>query len=226
MRRLLARCASIKVRCRPSNLQNGCSAFTTPAPCVQRLPAPAASVSTATSPPRRASRPALRKSSRQRLPWHPPHRASCTSSMSALAGRRFWARPIRPFLRSARICSCCTRSKPFCSSNRGRLCPRPPSAWTRGNKTVKQSIAPCRRSSGRLRQAAPNLSSSARRSGRDCGSARSQRGAMQRVITARQQRLHRQQLGQGAALVDREIINDRFHRERQGVLQLALGLRT
>ena len=40
----------MKVRCRPASLQNGCRALTTPAPCVQRLPAPAASVTTATSP--------------------------------------------------------------------------------------------------------------------------------------------------------------------------------
>ena len=50
MRRLLARCTSRNVRCRPPSLQKGCSALTMPAPCVQRLPAPAASVTTATSP--------------------------------------------------------------------------------------------------------------------------------------------------------------------------------
>ena len=50
MRRLLARCASRKLRCFPPNLQNGCSAFTAPAPCVQRLPIPPARVTTATAP--------------------------------------------------------------------------------------------------------------------------------------------------------------------------------
>ena len=49
-RRLLARWTSMKVRCVPPSLQNGCRALTTPAPCVQRLPAPPASVTTATSP--------------------------------------------------------------------------------------------------------------------------------------------------------------------------------
>ena len=48
--RLLAKWVSANVRWRPASLQNGCSALTTPAPCVQRLPAPAASVTTATSP--------------------------------------------------------------------------------------------------------------------------------------------------------------------------------
>ena len=57
MRRDLARCVSRKVRCRPPSLAKGCSALTTPAPCVQREPAPAASVTTATSPLRSAASP-------------------------------------------------------------------------------------------------------------------------------------------------------------------------
>ena len=57
--RLLARCNSMKLRYRPWKRWNGCSALTTPAPCVQRLPAPAASVNTATSPRREPSAPAF-----------------------------------------------------------------------------------------------------------------------------------------------------------------------
>ena len=59
--RLLARWVSMNERWRPPSLQNGCSALTTPAPWVQREPAPAARVTTATSPFFKAARPFLRE---------------------------------------------------------------------------------------------------------------------------------------------------------------------
>ncbi len=46
-------------------MQNGCKAFTTPAPWVQREPAPAASVTTATSPLASAARPRFTQAIRQ-----------------------------------------------------------------------------------------------------------------------------------------------------------------
>ena len=49
----------MNVRWRPPSLQNGCSAFTTPAPCVQRLPTPPARLTTATWPVFKASRPSV-----------------------------------------------------------------------------------------------------------------------------------------------------------------------
>ena len=55
--RVLARWISRKLRCRPSRLTNGLTALTTPAPVVHRLPTPAASVTTATSPRRKADSP-------------------------------------------------------------------------------------------------------------------------------------------------------------------------
>ena len=175
MRRLLARCVSMNVRCAPANLQNGCSAFTTPAPCVQRLPTPAASVTTASSPRASAARPAWRNSSASGCVAFNTS-ASNTSLMSALAGRRFCAMPMRPFFKSSRICSCCTRSKPFCSSSSARLCWRPFPVFSRGSKrSNKVCIMP--ENSGRVRQAALKRSSSARWGlVSACGSARSQRG--------------------------------------------------
>ena len=67
----------MNVRCRPANLQNGCSAFTTPAPCVQRLPAPAASVTTANSPRAKAARPA-------RAQFLPPAAGVASSTSASL----------------------------------------------------------------------------------------------------------------------------------------------
>ena len=52
--RVLARWISRKLRCRPSSWTNGLTALTTPAPVVHRLPTPAARVTTATSPRRKA----------------------------------------------------------------------------------------------------------------------------------------------------------------------------
>ena len=49
----------MKVRCRPPNRQKGWSALQTPAPCVQREPAPAASVTTPSSPRARIANPSL-----------------------------------------------------------------------------------------------------------------------------------------------------------------------
>src|ERR1041385_8800224 len=60
MRMLFARCTSMKLRWRPPSLQNGLSAFTTPAPFVHRLPIPPASVTTATRPAASACMPASR----------------------------------------------------------------------------------------------------------------------------------------------------------------------
>ena len=87
-----------------------------------------------------------------------------TSSMTALAGRRFCANPIRPSFKSARICSCWVRSKPCCSSNPTRLESLADSAFPRGSSASK-SVWTIPRNSARARQAAPNLSNSARRGG-------------------------------------------------------------
>ena len=120
----LRRCAgswpgasSRNVRCRPPSLQNGCSALTTPAPCVQRLPDAGGQrdhgdFAIAQAPP--AQRRAIRRSA---AAWRRSRRPAGHPRCSVLAGRRFCARPMRPFFKSARICSCCSRSKPFCSSN-------------------------------------------------------------------------------------------------------------
>ena len=55
VRRLFARWVSMNVRWAPPIRQNGFSALTVPAPFVHRVPAPAASVSTATAPEASAS---------------------------------------------------------------------------------------------------------------------------------------------------------------------------
>ena len=60
VRRLRARWTSIKLRCLPPNRQKGLSALTTPAPFVQRLPAPPANETTATLPAASASWPISR----------------------------------------------------------------------------------------------------------------------------------------------------------------------
>ena len=75
------------------------------------------------------------------------------------------------------------------------------------------------RNSGLVRQAAPKRSSSARRSAekllRSCAQ---QRGHNERVVAGRHQGVFAcKQLGEGAAFVDREVVDHRLHRERQGV---------
>ena len=158
------------MRCRPASLQKGCRAFTTPAPCVQRLPAPAASVTTATSPLRSEVIPSSRRcSSGAGIPLAPlaDHgRASITSSgrtssITALVGSRFCARPMRPSLRSDRFCSCCARSNPYCFRRPSKDCSVVTSAL-RGSITSKR-FCTTPRNSDCARQAAPNLSNSARR---------------------------------------------------------------
>ncbi len=58
----------MKLRCRPPSLQNGLSALTTPAPLVQRLPTPPASVTTATRPSASASHARARDAGRRERP--------------------------------------------------------------------------------------------------------------------------------------------------------------
>ena len=59
----------MKVRRLPPNLQKGLSAFTTPAPLVQRLPTPPANETTATVPARRASPPIAGRHAGRVLGW-------------------------------------------------------------------------------------------------------------------------------------------------------------
>ena len=72
----------------------------------------AASVTTATSPPRNASSPraAARPGRGAISAWI--RSASAISRTSVCSGRRLRARPIRPRWRSSRSCSCWTASKP------------------------------------------------------------------------------------------------------------------
>ena len=66
---VLARWISRKLRCGPSSWTNGLTALTTPAPVVHRLPTPAASVTTATSPRASAASPrAMAEPARARGP--------------------------------------------------------------------------------------------------------------------------------------------------------------
>ena len=106
----------MKLRYLPWKRQKGCRALTTPAPRVQRLPAPPAKASTATSPPAKAASPARWSAGFQRPSAIVSNTSpQATSSMTVLGGRRFWARPIRPVRRSERICSCSSGSNPLAS---------------------------------------------------------------------------------------------------------------
>ena len=193
MRRLLARCTSRKLRCWPPSRQKGLSALTTPAPWVQRLPAPPASVTTADlacgqrvhAQLVQRARCASGRSARCRS-----HRPPRTSSILLRTGSRFWARPMRPPRRSARICSCCTRSKPCSASSSlsellaGRGGSRP------GAAAGRRASAPCPTAPagcGRPRQSA---SSSARREGESAArSGAQQLRHGQRVVARRHERV-------------------------------------
>ena len=112
IRRLLARWTSRKVRCCPAQFAEGMERLDHAGPLGPSAAEPAASVTTATSPSASACRPSVKYSS-GKGPVASITSPAWTSSIVVLAGRRFCARPIRPSLRSARICSCSARSKPF-----------------------------------------------------------------------------------------------------------------
>ncbi len=136
----------------------GCRALTTPAPWVQRLPAPPAKASTATSPPANAASPARSVGRLQTLRrCESSTSPSATSSMTVLGGRRFWARPIRPVRRSERICSCSSGSKPFASRIDFRLASGRRllgSAWGTGPPAASRWNRPAGHACGTRRQTA------------------------------------------------------------------------
>ena len=146
-----------------------------------------------------------------------------TSSMTVLAGRRFWASPIRPVRRSLRICSCNSGSKPLASRIDFRLpspCPSSPGCGKRAFKSM--SVEPASR--GCVRQAAAKRVISFRVAGTQ--EPRLLPQPLRRadgVIGRRHDRLAAfVQLGRRAAVVDRKIVDHRVHREGQRALQLPL----
>ena len=175
-----AKCVSKNVRCRPSILQKGCNDFTTPAPCVHRLAAPAANVTTATSPRRSASIPRSILAEPALGPRTSLTSSALTSSITVLAGRRFCAKPILPDRRSPLIWAWTSTSKPFSARRFSKDSASLRSSRSRGSRASKSSCTTPRRS-GCVRHATANLSSSARSSGRrDCGSRRRRNGARSR----------------------------------------------
>ena len=180
-RRDLARWVSMKVRCWPANWAKGCRALQVPAPPVHRDPAPAAKVTTATSPARKAASPAARTSGGTVIEGLSQRRTSVasTSSIWLSARRRFWASPMRPSRRSERICSCWAGSKPFSASNPCNPLRSLSPFRERGSRASKRVwiIPP---SSGRVRAAIPTRSSSVRRAG-----VKERRSARSRVGTVR-----------------------------------------
>ena len=167
VRRPLARWISMKLRYLPWKRQKGCRALTTPAPRVQRLPAPPAKASTAASPAASAASPACR--SADSSPWaiESSTSPSATSSMTVLVGRRFWAKPIRPVRRSERICSCNSGSNPLASRIDFKLPWRLVSSLGVGNKAPSSiSVEPASRAC--VRQAAAKRVISLRTAGLSC----------------------------------------------------------
>ena len=165
VRRAFARWTSMKFRYLPWKRQKGCRALTTPAPWVQRLPAPAARAKAATSPVASAASPARRHSAAD-APGEVQSTTSslATSSTTVLAGRRFWASPIRPARKSARICSCNSGSKPFSASKLLRLVWARCSSAGRGRSAASnRSVDPASR--GCVRHAAANWAISFRTAG-------------------------------------------------------------
>ena len=185
----------MKVRCRPPSLQNGFSALTTPAPWVQRLPAPPASETTATAPVRQRVQARARDSVLAAAPAcavddvagpRRPRSCCCT-------GSRFCARPMRPLRRSARICSCCTRSKPFSSSSAARFCVVPPSCVSPRGSRRSNSVCTMPASSGSCaagRAEVVQLGAARRRSSAR-GPCAAEPGTRQRVVARRHQRRRR-----------------------------------
>ena len=165
-RRLLARCVSMKVRCRPASLQKGCSAFTTPAPCVQRLPGPGGQrdhrhlpVLSAVSPARRRGRQPF--DSQWRRPRRPPPRprsprspagGSAPGRCGLPSGRRGSARAGRGRSRAPRssalsVCSAADSALPRGSMTSNSVCttPRSSGSVAAGRAELVQLGAPQRR---------------------------------------------------------------------------------
>ena len=181
-------------------------------------------------PPRRAASAASPRSTAAagRRPRAWIRSASSTSRMSVSTGRRLRARPIRPRWRSSRSCSCWTGSKPF--SRRIALGLPRPSRGRRvgggpghGEEVVDHRPEDAEQLAGvaavvgevvdvGLAQRVERRASPRRSSGGPgaCSSA-----------AASSRRRRSSSVGERAARVDPEVVDDRLHGERQGVVERA-----
>ena len=219
---------STKMRCTPPSFANGWSALTTPAPCVQRLP-DAGGVGDhgdLAAPQRGLAGPNQRRSQarlleltaaaedlrRRARPRSPSSRAAGSSRgrCGRRADRRESARAARGRIRSRR------------AAHRGagpRVRP-----LRRRAAASRSSAGSDAANAGSRRAARVNCWRSVRSRGeRSRGSRRSTPGSGVLVVLDRQQRVGAgEQRRHRAVLVDREIVDDGIHRERQRGVQLAL----
>ena len=157
--------------------------------------------------------------------WHPTTSSGRTSSITVLAGRRFCANPMRPRFRSARMRSCCSRSKPCVLRSSARLrepVPLDAAAGSRRSNSVPTTLAPSA-ASDRLRRSAPVPRGGLVPVAADPGAA--SRGLHHVVSRRHHGRVAGEQFANRAVRIDGEIVHHRLHRERQRVLHLTFRRR-
>ena len=224
-RRLLARCTSMKLRCRPPSLQNGLNALTTPAPLVQRLPTPPASETTATVPSARASIPASR-SARSRL------RGGVENILrlgvfDPAAGRKPVLRQPDPAVPQIGLDLFVLHAIESVSLEKRFETLRAPGVaiLAARQKVVEQVLHRPRKFGALAAGGGKALQLGAARGRKQAGFGADERRHRQRVIFGRhQRRAAAQNPGVGSPLVDGEVVDHRVHGEGHRVFQFAFGL--
>ena len=213
------------MRCRRAS-QNGFSALTTPAPCVQRLPAPPASVTTATAPAASASSPMLRKFA--------SHISPCVKDIfrrnilnlagdgqsilreSDVSGPQLGLDPLMLDRIESVLIRAATPESPLA----------PFAAVDSRQEPVEEARARGPVRPARHAKDALNRSRSAALACRNQPLIFSQQAGQHKVVVAVGQNriVAGQQLGKRAALVDGEVVDHRLHRKRHAAGKLSADL--